>query len=249
MKQAIFLTFVLATSLAGASATKPRFKVIAFYTTTVEPDHVHFANDAIKYFTQLGQEKNFQFDTTTDWSNLKPEFLKDYKVVMWLNEFPQNQSQRTAFEDYMKGGGAWLGCHVAGYNDKYTKWPWFVDFMGGAIFYTNNWPPLPAKLIVDDNRHPVTRSLPKNYDAPSNEWYMWKPSPRENKDVKVLVTLNPSNYPLGKKNLLTEGDIPVVWTNTKYRMLYMNMGHGDKIFQSDLQNKMFADAVMWLGRK
>ena len=73
------------------------------------------------------------------------------------------------------------------------------------------------------------------------------PSPRLNKDVRVLLTLDPSNYPLGKKDLLTEGDIPVVWTNTRYKMIYINMGHGDKIRTDDTQNKLFPNALMWLG--
>ncbi len=240
---------MLFATLSVAWAQKPKFRVIAFYTTTVEPDHVHFANDAIKFYSSLAAKRHFQFESTTDWENLNDDYLKNYQLVMWLNEFPHNEAERSAFERYMAHGGGWLGFHVAGYNDKYTGWPWFVQFMGGAIFYTNNWPPLPAALIVDDNHHPVTHRLPTNYMAPSNEWYMWKPNPRLNPDVKVLVTLNPANYPLGKKDLLTEGDIPVVWTNTKYNMLYMNMGHGDKIFDSDLQNKMFEDAVMWLGSR
>jgi len=169
-------------------------------------------------------------------------------VVLWLNEFPKTEAERSSFERYMQNGGSWLGFHVAGYNDKDTHWPWFVEFMGGAVFYTNNWPPLPAALIVDTRKHPVTRHLPAKYQAPANEWYMWKPSPRLNPNVEVLVTLDPVNYPLGKKDLLTEGDIPVVWTNKRYRMVYMNMGHGDKIFQSDVQNRMFEDALFWLAR-
>jgi type 1 glutamine amidotransferase len=52
---------------------------------------------------------------------------------------------------------------------------------------------------------------------------------------------------LGFKDTLTSGDIPVVWTNTKYRMIYMNMGHGDKIFTDAHQNDLFEDALRWLG--
>jgi uncharacterized protein len=37
------------------------------------------------------------------------------------------------------------------------------------------------------------------------------------------------------------------WTNTRYRMLYMNMGHGDRIFTSELQNRLFEDAILWIG--
>src|ERR1035437_7338048 len=102
-------------------------------------------------------------------------------------------------------------------------------------------------LRVDDKASQVTRRLPPQFVAPANEWYSWMPSPRANKDVKVLLTLDTSNYPLGFKDTLTSGDIPVVWTNTKYRMLYMNMGHGDKIFTDAHQNDLFEDALHWLG--
>jgi type 1 glutamine amidotransferase len=64
--------------------------------------------------------------------------------------------------------------------------------------------------------------------------------------VKVLLTLDPVNYPLGKKDILRGGDIPVAWTNTRYHMLYLNMGHGDQIFASPIQNRLFEDAIHWL---
>jgi type 1 glutamine amidotransferase len=55
------------------------------------------------------------------------------------------------------------------------------------------------------------------------------------------------NYPLGKKDILRSGDVPVVWTNTRYRMLYLNMGHGDQILSSPVQNNVFEDGLLWLG--
>ncbi|HMH33898.1 MAG TPA: ThuA domain-containing protein [Puia sp.] len=220
--------------------------MIAFYSTTVERDHVQFARDALAFFTKLAKEKNFQFDSTTDWANTNDAYLKKYQVVIWINEFPHTEEERKAFERYMTGGGAWLGFHVSGYNDRETHWPWIVDFLGGAVFYTNNWPPLPAKLVVDDPNHPVTRNLPASYRSPINEWYQWKPSPRLNKDVKVLLSLDSSNYPIGKKDIIFSGDLPVVWTNTKYKMVYMNMGHGDQVLTEPIQNRMFSDALIWL---
>ena len=79
--------------------------------------------------------------------------------------------------------------------------------------------------------------------SPANEWYSWKPSPRANPAVKVLVALGRSNYPIGLKDTIEGGDVPVVWSNTRYRMIYMNMGHGDKVFDSAEQNRMFEDAL------
>ena len=102
-------------------------------------------------------------------------------------------------------------------------------------------------MIVDDNHHPVTRHMPNKFIASINEWYGWKPNPRTNKNVKVLVTLDPANFPLGKKDRIINEDMPVVWTNTRYKMLYMNMGHGDQNFNSSIENKLYEDAVIWLG--
>jgi type 1 glutamine amidotransferase len=232
-----------------ASAKPPAFKVLAFYSTDVEPDHVKTAKDALAFYQQLAAKNAFVLDTTTDWGKLNENDLKPYRLILWLNNFPQTPEQRVAFEKYMEQGGGWIGYHVAGYNDKDTNWPWFVQFLGGAVFYTNNWPVLPAKLTIDDRAHPVTQGLPPSYDSPANEWYLWKPSPRLNKDVHVLVTLDPSNYPIGKKDIITEGDLPVVWTNTKYRMLYINMGHGPEVYGDATQNKLFANAILWLGNR
>jgi len=222
------------------------FHALAFFSTTVERDHVDFARDAINFYSALAARKGFTFDTTTNWENCNAD-LKNYQVVLWLNDFPHTEDQRNAFQTYIDNGGAWLGFHVAGYNDKDTHWPWFVNFFGGAVFYNNNWPPLAAKLIVNDNTHPATHRLPKHYTAPINEWYGWRPDPRENKDVRVLLTLDTSNYPLGKKDIIRTGDIPVVWTNTRYKMLYLNMGHGDQNFASSIQDRLLEDAILWLG--
>jgi type 1 glutamine amidotransferase len=49
------------------------------------------------------------------------------------------------------------------------------------------------------------------------------------------------------KDTIRGGDVPVVWTNTRYRMLYVNMGHGEKIFDDPVQNRLFDNALLWLG--
>jgi type 1 glutamine amidotransferase len=244
------LLFLLAFLFASAPspAQQAAFHTLAFYTDKGEQDHIDFAQQALVFYKELAKKENFAFEATTHWDDLNAEKLKNVQLVMWINDFPAKPEHRAAFETYMKHGGAWLGFHVSAYNDADTHWPWLLEFLGGGVFYGNNWPPLPAKLIVEDRTHPVTRRLGATLDAPANEWYIWKPSPRLNKDVKVLLTLAPENYPIGLKDTITGGDLPVVWTNTKYRMLYMNMGHGDKIFTSPEQNKLFEDAILWLGR-
>src|ERR1700693_1335622 len=110
----------------AAVAQEPAFKVLAFYSTDVEPDHVHTANYALAFFRGLAAKNNFIFDATTDWTKLNENDLKPYRLILWLNNFPQTPEQRAAFEKYMEHGGGWLGVHGAGYNDETTKRTWFV---------------------------------------------------------------------------------------------------------------------------
>jgi uncharacterized protein len=242
------LLVLLATAPALCRAQQARFRVLAFYSEHTEPDHVEFAKEAIGFLTGLAKQDDFALQISTTFADMKPLALKQYQLVIWLNDVPADPQERAAFAQYMESGGGWLGFHIAGYNDDSTHWPWFVRFLGGAVFDSNNWPPLPATLRVEDAASPVTRGLPPSYVSPPNEWYIWKPDPRQTRDVKVLLSLDASNYPLGWKDTLAGGDLPVVWTNTRYRMLYVNMGHGDQIFTSATQNRLFENAILWLGR-
>ncbi len=246
MKRSLSLLTLLITINTVVSAQFPRFKVLAFYNKHVESAHVEFANDAIKFFKDLTVGRGFVFDTTSNMGDLNDEKIKDYQLLMMINDFPHSASQREAFEKYMKNGGGWFGFHVAAYNDRTTKWPWFVDFLGGAVFNRNNWPPMPAKLVIDDTSHAVTKGLPPTFIAPVNEWYQWKPSPRERKNIKVLATLSYDNYPFGLKDIIPGGDTPVVWTNLDYRMIYLNMGHGPHIFTDATQNRLIISALRWV---
>lgn len=243
----IALLMALCSVALQGSGQQSRFKVLAFYSTNVEKDHVLFAEQAMKFYAARAKAQGFDFAVTSNWDDLNDSRLKDVRVTMWLDDFPHTAAQRAAFERYMNHGGGWLGFHIAAYNDEGTHWLWFVDFLGGAVFFSNNWPPLPALLDVDDRASPVTKHLPAQFTSPANEWYIWRPSPRLSRNVKVLITLDPSNYPLGLKDTIRGGDLPVVWTNTRYRMIYMNMGHGDKIFDDAQQNHLFEDALAWLG--
>ena len=239
---------VVGLSLAG-NAQQTAKHVLAFYSAGAERDHVIFAEQAVKFFSAGAKAHGFEFSSTTNWNDLNETRLKGVQLILWLNDSPHTPAQRSAFENYMEHGGGWLGFHAAAYNDESTGWPWFVNFLGGAVFYGNNWPPLPALLDVDDRAANVTREVPAHFMSPANEWYIWKPSPRIHPAVKVYVTLARSNYPIGLKDTIEGGDVPVVWSNTRYRMIYMNMGHGDKIFTSAEQNRLFEDAVESLLRQ
>ncbi|MDC1876159.1 ThuA domain-containing protein [Bacteroides uniformis] len=258
MKHLFILLFTACTLLTYAQvpegypanyAKAPRFKALIYYTQHAEEAHVQFAEQATTFFKKLNYGDGFVLDITTDFSKYPYEKLKEYNVIIMLNTSPNTKAERDAFEQYMENGGGWVGFHAAAYNDKNTHWPWFVKFLGGGVFYCNNWPPQPVLVEVDNEEHPVTKNLPASFVAPTSEWYQWTPSPRQNKDVEVLLSLSPKNYPLGIKDVVNFGDFPIVWSNKNYRMIYLNMGHGDEEFIDGTQNLLLVNAFRWVVSK
>lgn len=258
MKHLLILLFTACTLLTYAQvpegypanyAKAPRFKALVYYTQHAEEAHVQFAEQATTFFKKLNYGDGFVLDITTDFSKYPYEKLKEYNVIIMLNTSPNTKAERDAFEQYMENGGGWVGFHAAAYNDKNTHWPWFVKFLGGGVFYCNNWPPQPVLVEVDNEEHPVTKNLPASFVAPASEWYQWTPSPRQNKDVEVLLSLSPKNYPLGIKDVVNFGDFPIVWSNKNYRMIYLNMEHGDEEFIDGTQNLLLVNAFRWVVSK
>ena len=256
LKSIVFLTILLVASCAQPAHRQayreanyasggPRFKLLLLYDDSAEEAHVQFDHQAIGFFRKLTVGEGFVVDSTETLDGYSLQQLQEYSAIVALNAAP-SRSSRALFEEYMEKGGGWIGFHAAGYNDKSTQWPWFVKFLGGGVFKCNNWPPQPALVELDRTDHPVTKNLPSAYVAPASEFYQWTPEPRENPDIEVLITLSEKNYPFGLKDIVYGGDFPVVWTNKNFRMLYINMGHGDEQFTDATEKLLFVNALRWI---
>ena len=256
-------------TLAPAEARhhSPKFHVIAFYTGKDDLAHIAYVNEAIKWYPEMGKKYNFTVESTNDWTKLNTENLSHYQVVMFLDTRPEDPGQRQAFEKYMENGGAWMGFHFSAFAltpSAYNEdWDWYHNtFLGSGEYVSNTWRPTSAVLKVEDAKHPAMAGLPSTFKSSPNEWYRWKNDLTKNPDIDILASIDPSSFPLGTGPKLYEiwhvGYYPVVWTNRKYHMIYFNMGHNDmdyggtnkplsSTFQSDDQNKMFINALLWLG--
>jgi hypothetical protein len=121
-------------------------------------------------------------------------------------------------------------------------------------------------LRVQDTNQPATRGLPETFKSQPNEWYRWQNDLRTNADIEILLSIDPSSFPLGtgpkQYEIWHGGDYPVVWTNKKFKMLYVNMGHNDMdyehkfdntnktlsfTFDNEIQDRLILDGLLWLG--
>jgi hypothetical protein len=269
IKILIILFFTLSMSPPGA-AKDPRFKVIGFYTGKNDKAHISFVHEANNWFSRQASRYNFVYDSTNNWDNMNEEFLLNYQVVVFLDTRPDSAYQREAFRNYMEKGGAWLGFHFSAFAltpSAYPQnWDWYHnDFLGSGEYAGNTWAPTSAFLRVEDRQHSVARRLPKVFEAAPNEWYKWENDLRKNPDIKVLISIDSTSFPLGtgpkQHEIWHEGYYPVVWTNRNYKMLYINMGHNiidyanktdtelSFTFDNKIQNKLVLDGLIWLGTK
>jgi hypothetical protein len=269
MRLLTLLSLILITTFSAfAQKGTPKFKVIAFYTSREDQAHISYVHEANKFFPGIAKKYNFQYDSTNDWSNLNLRFLSQYQVVLFLDTRTEDPAQRKAFQEYMEHGGAWMGFHFAGFaltpSDFNMDWDWYHNtFLGSGSYVSNTWKPTAAILRVEDRNHPATKRLPATFKSSTNEWYRWSNDLRKNPDIEILLSIDSTSFPLGTgpkpHEIWHSGYYPVVWTNKKFKMLYLNMGHNDMDysnhsiktlshqFANDVQNKLVIDGLLWLG--
>jgi len=256
---------------SGPSSGRPAFRVIAFFTGKEDPAHISFLHEAERWFPETAAKYHFSFDTTSNWQNLNADFLAPYQVVVFLDTRPEEPAQRAAFQAYMEHGGAWMGFHFAGFaltpSAYPANWDWYHNtFLGSGSYVSNTWRPTSAILRVEDRTHPATHHLPETFRSSPNEWYRWEKDLRQNPDIDILLSIDSSSFPLGTgpkpHEIWHSGYYPVVWTNKKYKMIYLNMGHNDIDYEhkydttnktlshtlnNPIQDQLIIDGLLWLG--
>ncbi|MFO1497798.1 MAG: ThuA domain-containing protein [Verrucomicrobiota bacterium] len=246
----------------------PRFRVMAFYTGRSDQAHISFVREANVWFPRMAAAHGFTYEATTNWANLNAENLARSQIVVFLDTRPEAAEQRAALKEYIESGGAWMGFHFAGFaltpSQFPQNWDWYhQDFLGAGSYVGNTWRPTAAILKVEDPAHPVTRNLPTTFKSSPNEWYKWSSDLRTNKQIQILVSIDPASFPLGTgpkpHEIWHSGYYPVVWTHRTYRMVYFNMGHNDIdyagrtnqelsfTFGNKAQDQLVLNALEWLG--
>lgn len=263
------LFFILGGFYLAAQSPGAGFKVIGFYTAKNDPAHISFVHEANRWFSKTGKQHGFTYDSTNNWSNLNAGFLSRYQVVIFLDTRPEDSAQRTAFQHYMENGGGWMGFHFSAFaltpSDYPQNWDWYhTVFLGSGEYASNTWRPTSAIIKIEDPSHPVAAHLPSLFKTAPNEWYRWSNDLRKNPAIRIIAAIDSSSFPLGTGpkpyEIWHSGYYPVVWTNTRYRMIYFNMGHNDmdyegktnstlsSTFAEKYQNRLILNSLMWLGR-
>ncbi|WP_435735283.1 ThuA domain-containing protein [Cellulosimicrobium sp. PMB13] len=186
----------------------------------------------------IGDEHGITVDTTEDAAAFTPENLATYDAVVFMSTTGDvlDDGQQAAFEEYIRGGGGYVGVHAA--SDTEYTWPWYGELVGA--YFSGHPAVQPAGIHVEDRTHPSTSHLPQRWER-TDEWYNFGDNPRG--DVHVLMTLDETSYQGGGMG----ADHPVAWCQYHEggRSWYTGLGHTPESFVEPAFVEHLTGGVLW----
>ncbi|MBQ1094292.1 ThuA domain-containing protein [Streptomyces sp. B93] len=221
---------------AAVSAADPAYKVLVF-SKTAGFRHSSI-DDGIAALRDLGSANNFTVDATEDSSAFTGGNLAQYRAVVFLSTTGDvlNGTQQTAFEQYIQGGGGYVGVHAAA--DTEYDWP-FYEGLAGALFHSH--PAIQSATVkVEDRAHDATAHLGTAWQR-TDEWYNYRSNPRTT--AHVLASLDESSYSGGNMS----GDHPISWCKDYQggRAFYTGGGHTDESYGEPAFRRHLLGGIRW----
>ena len=167
-----------------ASKVHPEKKVL-IYTKNGE-GYVHENIPAsVICLKNICAANRWTYEVTDDASICTPEKLDQFDVLVFSNtnnEAFDTQKQRQIFQDYIRGGGGFVGIHSACGSER--DWPWFWANLGGKFV---RHPPLqPFEIQVIDPDHPSTCHLDSIWKWEDECYFMNELNP----DIHILLAVD-----------------------------------------------------------
>jgi type 1 glutamine amidotransferase len=143
-------------------------------------DNIAQATAAIQ---KAAAEQHIDADVSADPAVFTKANLKRYKAIVFNNtnnEILETEEQKAAFQEYIRGGGGFVGIHSA--CGSMRNWPWFWAMLGGKF---KRHPKLQPFLIhVKDREDISTRHLPAEFTWTDEFYYQDHLA----EDLHVLLT-------------------------------------------------------------
>ncbi|RFZ94247.1 ThuA domain-containing protein [Mucilaginibacter conchicola] len=239
MKKYILSFALLFVTIITFGFAKPR---VLIFSKTAGFHHESIAV-GIPAIIKMGQENNFDVDTTTNSALFTLDNLKKYKAIIFLSTTGDvlNAEQQTAFERYIKQGGGFVGVHAA--TDTEYDWPWYGNLVG-AYFKSHPSKQQEANLEVVDRNFIATKHLPATWRR-LDEWYNYKWIAG---GLHILIKIDEKSYTGGENG----DNHPMAWYHTYDggRAFYTALGHTDASYSEPLFLKHLLGGIKYaMGQK
>lgn len=239
----IFLFFICSFSFAQTNSFK------ALVMAERGEQHEEFVKVALDWLEEYSKTISLDYVVINHAESIDTLELSDFDLIIQLNYPPYKWTEKGMedFQSYIdEGKGSWIGLHHAtllGEFDGYPMWNWFSDFMGGIRFKNYIANKATGTVYLEKPEHPVFKGLPKSFQIPDDEWYVFDKNPRE--QVNVLANVDENSY--NPPSEIKMGDHPVIWENPdkKAKNIYFLIGHDKKLLSSNEFKLMLSNAILW----
>lgn len=253
MKKFVLIAICFLFGIGFSFAQKTGMNVLVF-TKTMGYYHESKPN-ALKAFYEMAHKNKWQITFTEDSTLFTDNELKKYQVVVFLLTTGNNllnPEEKTAFEHYIQNGGGFVGVHTA--TDTEYNWPFYVQMVGGHFI---GHPPVhEEKLIIENKDYAATSCFGVDSLKWKDEFYSFDRNPRNNKNIKVLISIDEKgNYngenAWSKKPEIAMGDHPLVWCQefNGGRCFQTALGHIPAMYDEEVFRNHLTGAVLWAAGK
>ena len=225
------------------------FSVLVFSKTNGFRHHdaIPVANKLLQTFAD---QQQWAIAYTENGAVFNQQQLAQFDVVVWNNASGPTLTveQQQAFQNYILGGGGYLGIHAAGDNSHHD-WRWYADEVVRSKFTMHPmWPHIQeATLNVDKTQHPVTNGLPIQWSM-ADEWYSFESSVRST-GSNVLLSIDEQTYDTNDGGM--GDDHPMVWSHElgDGRVVYSALGHTVDSYSDKNYQALLLAALSWVGKR
>lgn len=205
--------------LAGATdAARPVDRVLVF-SKTAGYRHESIPT-AVATLQRLSGEAGMAADHSEDADDFTKANLARYRVVVFASTTGDvlAPAQQEAFEEFIRGGGGFVGVHSA--SDTEYDWPWYGRLVGA---YFQSHPPGLQSSRVQPERdgRPAGTAWPIR-----DEFYNFRSNPR--RQVRVVASVDERDYQRGTMG----ADHPITWCHAADggRSWYTGLGHDAAVY-------------------
>lgn len=248
LKRKQLLLSLFLTGLFVCSATAAERRILVYTRNQVGPklyvhDNIAASAAAIK---KLGEENNIAVEVSDAPKLFTAANLKKYKALVFdntNNEILETQEQKSALQEYIRGGGGFVGIHSA--SGSMRDWPWFWSLLGGKF---KRHPKLqPFTVLVKDTKDISTAHLGESF-VWTDEFYYVDNMPQGLHvllagDLKTLQDPQKDQYPGGAFG----DEFPLAWRHEFEggRAWYTALGHQKEHYSDPRLMKHILGGILW----
>jgi len=240
---------LIALVLCAAAAHSAEMKVLV-YTRNYTPDGKGYVHDniaaGVAAIRKMGAEHGFGVDASDDPKVFATANLKQYRVLVFANsnnEAFENESERAAFQAFIRSGGGFVGIHSASGSER--DWDYYQQVLGAKFKRHPKLQPFTVRVV--DPKFPAVKGLPASFAWEDECYYVEKLQP----GVKPVLETDPRKVvdPDFAKDPgdLIDGMRPLAWYQTfdGGREFYLALGHKKEDYENPILTRLILGGIEW----